>query len=190
MPDAEPHDVTRLLHEARDGDAAARERLFEKVYGELKRLAARQLDGQRADASWQPTALVNEAFVRMVEPARLDLEDRSHFFAVAVTVMRRVLVDHHRRRTAAKRGGGGARVTLHDAAADESRTVDVLALDEALTDLAAMDERKARVVELRFFGGLSVDEVAAVLQVSRRTVESDWFFARAWLQTRLEASED
>lgn len=189
MPGApEPPDVTRLLRDARDGGSDARERLFERVYGELRRLAAGQLRNQRAGESWQPTALVNEAFLRMVDPAALDLEDRSHFFSVAVTVMRRVLVDHYRRRQAQKRGGGGARVTLHDPAQeDQGQRVDLLALDEALQELTKFDERKARVVELRFFGGLSVDEVADVLGVSKRTVESDWFFARAWLQSRLDA---
>jgi RNA polymerase sigma factor (TIGR02999 family) len=188
MTAPEPHEVTRLLRDARDGGDEARAALFGRVYAELRRLAAAQLRRQRAGASWQPTALVNEAFLRMVDPAGLDLADRSHFFSVAVTVMRRVLIDHHRRRSAHKRGGLGAQVTLDEpVAAGGDSTIDLLALDEALQALAALDPRKARVVELRFFGGMTVEEVATLLEVSRRTVESDWFFARAWLQGRLEA---
>ncbi|MEZ5966924.1 MAG: ECF-type sigma factor [Planctomycetota bacterium] len=188
-PMPEPHEVTRLLSDARAGVADAKDRLFERVYDELKQLAKGQLRRQRDGESWHPTALVHEAFVRMVDPTRLDLHDRAHFYAVAVTVMRRVLVDHYRRRTAGKRRGG-AQVTLHEPLAHGGAAdVDILALDDALRDLAAMDERKARVVELRFFGGLSVDDVATALDVSKRTVESDWFFARAWLQTRLHAPE-
>lgn len=188
MSAPEPREVTQLLRDARDGAEHARDELFHRVYDELRRLAAAQLRRQRAGSSWQPTALVHEAFLRMVDPADLDLADRSHFFSVAVTVMRRVLIDHYRKRQAIKRGGGGAQVTLHDPAADDPESgLDLLALDEALQVLTGLDERKARVVELRFFGGLSVDEVAAVLGVSRRTVESDWFFARAWLQSRLDA---
>ena len=185
------HEVTKLLRAARDGEDTARDALFSRVYDELRRLAANQLRGPRADRSWQPTELVNEAFLRMVGPQQLDLADRAHFFAVAVTVMRRVLVDHHRRRSAEKRGGAGDRVTLDDPAATRpSQDVDVVELDAALEELTALDERKARIVELRFFGGLSVAEVADVLGVSKRTVESDWFFARAWLQSRLEGSGD
>ncbi len=187
MTPSPPSDVTLLLRNARSGDDSAQTRLYERVYDELRRIAASQLARRPNAESWQPTALVNEAYLRMVAPKELDVSDRSHFFAVAVTVMRRVLVDQYRRQHMKKRSSDGARVTL-DAALIESDTndFDVLVLDEALTALAELDARKARVVELRFFGGLQVAEVAATLQVSRRTVESDWFFARAWLRTRLE----
>src|SRR5690606_18485975 len=128
------------------------DRLFDRVYGDLRRLAAGQLRREHVAVSWQPTVLVHEAFLRMVDPAEVDLADRTHFFAVAANVMRRVLVDHHRRRNARKRGGSHARVTLQDGvAAGGDLDVDVLELDEALEALMALDERKARVVELRFF---------------------------------------
>ena len=189
MTDSSSRGVTELLHEAQGGDSTAQARLYERVYGELRGLAKAQL-GRNPGRSWQPTALVNEAFLRMVSPQDLSVADRSHFFATAVTVMRRVLVDHYRRQSSHKRGGDGARVTLHDADGKEpALDLDLLALDEALSELSAMDERKARVVELRFFGGLAVDEVAAALSVSKRTVEADWFFARAWLRSKLEGED-
>lgn len=183
--------LTLMLREARAGSTDARERLFARVYDELHALAGRQLHGDAARASMQPTMLVNEACLRLLDPDALEVEDRSHFFALAVTVMRRVLVDHYRRRQAARRGGGQLRVTLDEnlAGGADAADVDVLELDAALTRLGELDERKARVVELRFFSGLSVPEVAQALGVSQRTVEADWFFARAWLRGALRGDD-
>ncbi|MGE3174391.1 MAG: sigma-70 family RNA polymerase sigma factor [Planctomycetota bacterium] len=182
--------LTLVLRSARQGDAAARERLFQSVYDELHALAQRQLQKGGPADTMQPTMLVNEACLRLLDPKALGVEDRAHFFALAVTVMRRVLVDHYRRGAAQRRGGDHLRVTL-----DEQLTpgpdvgVDVLALDQALDKLAQLDARKARVVELRFFSGMSVAEVAAALEVSVRTVEADWFFARAWLRGELQGDD-
>ena len=183
--------ITLMLREARAGDTAARDSLFARVYDELHALAARQLRSGGSQ-TMQPTALVNEACVRLLDPTTLDVADRSHFFALAVTVMRHVLVDHYRRSQAARRGGDLLRVTLdeHLIADGATAAIDVLALDQALDRLAALDERKARVVELRFFAGLSVPEVAATIGVSERTVEADWFFARAWLRGQLRDGGD
>lgn len=190
MPDANPNEVTGLLKNARKGDQSAKEQLFNQVYDELRNLAARQLRRTPQQMSWQPTMLVNEAYIRLLDPGNLDVEDRSHFFGIAVTVMRRVLVDHYRRQTAEKRGGGRVQVTLQDDAVTPEQDLDVMSLDEALDRLSQMDERRSRVVELRFFGGLNMDEVADVLGVSKRTVESDWYFARAWLKAELEKGDD
>jgi len=157
----------------------------EQVYDELRRAADACFRGQPADHTLEPTALVNEAYIRLAK--REDgFSDRSHFFAVAVTAMRQILVDHARRRAAAKRGGGWRRVTLSGAVVPgASREVDLLDLEQALTKLSELDERKARVIELRFYGGLTIDEVAALLEVSAITVNRDWWTARAWLQREL-----
>lgn len=183
--------ITLMLHDARTGDESARERLFELVYGELHALASRQLRAG-ATPTMQATVLVHEACLRLFD-ANLDVADRTHFFALAATVMRRVLVDHYRRTQALRRGGERLRVTLDErVAAPEgaAEALDVLALDQALERLAALDARKARVVELRFFAGLGVAEAAAALDVSERTVESDWRFARAWLRGELRDGDD
>lgn len=179
--------TTRLLGELEAGDAAAAERLLPLVYDELRALAGRYLRRQRRDHTLQPTALVHEAFLKLVDQTRAQWRDRAHFFAVAATAMRQILVNHALARRAAKRGGGQWRVVLEDAAAGHPATggLDVVALDEALKRLAAIDKRKHRIVELRFFAGLSVEEVAEVLAVSKTTVESDWRAARAWLSVQL-----
>jgi RNA polymerase sigma factor (TIGR02999 family) len=156
------------------------------VYDELRRIARRCLQGERANHSVQATELVNEAFLRLVDVQQVDWRNRTHFLAMSARLMRRVLVDLARSRGADKRGGGAVRVTLDEAAiGGAAPDLDVIRLDDALKALAALDERKSRVVELRFFGGLTADETAFALQVSSKTVLRDWEFARAWLQREL-----
>ncbi|MFO0875295.1 MAG: ECF-type sigma factor [Phycisphaerales bacterium] len=156
------------------------------IYHDLRRIAASHLRGERRDHTLQPTALVNEAYLRLVGQHSTDWKDRVHFFAVASLVIRRVLVDHARERAAAKRGAGMARVPLDDAdVACSAPDVDIVDLDDALTRLAELDARQARIVELRFFGGLTIDEVAGVLEVAGRTVDREWQCARGWLYAQL-----
>lgn len=175
-------EVTRLLRQWSDGDAGALERLVPLIYGELHRLAERAMGRERSDHTLQPTALLHEAYVRLVGQQQVSWRNRSQFFAVASQAMRRVLVDHARGRTAAKRGGERHRVSLEDAPQlTDSRPSDLLALDEALRELAEVDERKSRVVELRIFGGLTIPETAAALGVSTGTVIEEFRRARAWL---------
>jgi len=179
-------DVTRLLAEHRDGREGALAELMPLVYDELRAVAARHMRRERDGHTLQPTALVNEAYMRLVDQTRVDWQGRTHFLAVASTAMRRLLIDHARARGRDKRGGERVRVDL-----DESVNVvepddeAVLAVHEALERLEALDARQARVVELRYFGGLGVDEVAEALGVSRRTVEAEWTHAKAWLQREL-----
>lgn len=161
------------------------------VYDELRSIARRCLYGERANPSVQATELVNEAFLRMVDVRQIDWQNRTHFLAMSARLMRRVLVDLARARTAEKRGGDAVRVTLDEAEVPGARPApEVIRLDDALTALAALDERKSRVVELRFFGGLSADETALALAVSSKTVRRDWEFARAWLQRELTIGTD
>jgi RNA polymerase sigma factor (TIGR02999 family) len=179
-------DVTELLGRAQRGEADAQAELVPQVYSELRALAASYLRGQRRDHTLQPTALVHEAFLRLVRADASAWQDRAHFFAVAATAMRQILTDHARRRQAAKRGGAEqVRVTLSGVAAGDS-PIDLIALNDILTKLAALDERQARIVELRFFGGLTEEEVASALGVSLRTVQKDWRSAKAWLLTELD----
>lgn len=179
-------ETMRLLADAGRGEANAMAGLTERVYAELRALAAHYLQRERSGHTLEPTALVHEVFLRLVDSKGLQANDRRHFFAIAAGAMRRVLVDHARTRDAAKRGGGRARVALStlDATADNA-DADALALDDALTKLARFDARQARIVELRFFGGLTMDEVASLLEVSKRTIESEWTMARAWLHREL-----
>ena len=185
----DPHDVTVLLTAWRQGDDDALRALIPLVERELSRIAHRCLSGERADCSVSATALVNEAFLRLVELDRVDWHDRTHFLSMAARLMRRVLVDHARARHSEKRGGNIVRTTFDEmvmrGSAQESRDADVIRLDEALTALARIDPRKTQVVELRFFGGLSVEETAAALAVSTKTVVRDWNFAKAWLQREM-----
>lgn len=174
--------VTTLLRAWAQGDEAAGERLFPLLYGELRRQAARYMRRERRGHTLQPSGLVNEAYLRLAGSPAPDWHDRTHFFAIAARVMRQVLVDHARRRQAAKREG--CQVTLEDAGAPEA-PLELLDLESALAELVALDPRQARVVELRFFGGLDVDETAEVLGLSPRTVKREWQTARAWLQHRL-----
>jgi RNA polymerase sigma factor (TIGR02999 family) len=179
--------VTGLLLRWREGDEKARERLMALVYDELRRKAAAYLRRERGGHTLQPTALVHEAYLRLVAQDRVEWQNRAHFLAIAASMMRRVLVDHGRRQKAKKRGGPAARVTLDDGLAPSMpRELDLLALDEALDALAALDEQKARIVELRAFGGLEVEETAAALGISPATVKRHWAFALAWLQQRLQ----
>jgi RNA polymerase sigma-70 factor, ECF subfamily len=181
-------DVTGLLHAWGAGDGAALEALLPAVYDELRRQARRALRRERIGHTLQPTALVHEAYLRLVDQSRARWENRAQFFAVAAQAMRRILVDHARTRGRAKRGGGVTPVTLADADAPAASTtgVDALALDDALTRFAALDPRKARLVELRFFAGLSIPEAAAVIGVSEATAVREWAVARAWLRRELE----
>ena len=185
-----PPPVTRLLQRSRAGDPDALERVLPLVYSELRRLAGAQLARERAGHTLQPTALVHEAYLKLVGEERAVCESRGHFLALAALAMRRVLCRHAERRAALKRGGDRARVELTDAAlALELPSVDVLGVDRALTRLEGVDPRAAKVVELRFFGGLSVEDAAAALEISPRTVEREWRVARAWLRRELEAGD-
>ena len=175
-----------LLRAWREGDETALESLMPLVHDELRRIARRCLYGQRANHSVQATELVNEAFLRLVDVQQIDWQNRTHFLAMSARLMRRVLVDLARSRGADKRGGGAVRVTLDDETIGAvAPDADMIRLDDALQALAAQDDRKSRVVELRFFGGLTVDEIAVALQVSSKTVLRDWEFARAWLEREL-----
>jgi len=183
---APSRDVTGLLKAWREGDKAALDALMPLVHEELRRIAHGCLHGERARHSVQATELVNEAFLRLVDVRHVDWRNRAHFLAMSARLMRRVLVDLARARRADKRGGDAVRVTLDEAALPGvAPDADVIRLDDALQALAALDERKSRVVELRFFGGLTADETATALQVSTKTVLRDWEFARAWLQREL-----
>lgn len=181
-----PHGtITELLGDLRNGDRQAHEKLAPLVYSELRKIAARHMRRERADHTLQATALVNEAYMRLVEPGR-DWNNRLHFFALASQVMRRILVDHARQHRAEKRGGEWRKVTLDAIPLASNLSIDqILALDEALSRLAEWDARQSRVVELRFFGGLTEDEIADVLGVSTRSIKRDWKLARAWLYTQI-----
>ena len=172
----------------REGDEAALARLTPFVYAELQRIARRCMRGQPPDHSLQATALVNEAYVRLVDVQQMNWQNRAHFLAMAARLMRRILVDSARARRSHKRGGGAVRVSFsEELAVTESKGLDVLGLNDALDALADLDERKSRVVELRFFGGLSVAETAAVLGISGETVMRDWKVARAWLMREMKS---
>ena len=178
--------VTQLLAEWRRGDEAALPRLIPLVYAELRRVASARLRGEAPNHTLQTTALVHEAYLRLVGLERMTVQNRTHFFAMAARLMREILVDHARRRNAQKRGGGVTVLRLDDVPAGAERgIVDVLALDQALTELNALDHRLCRVVELRYFAGLSIAETADALDVSTATVERDWTISKAWLLERL-----
>jgi RNA polymerase sigma factor (TIGR02999 family) len=180
-------DVTTLLHAWSAGDAAARDQLVALVYPDLRRRAAAYLRRERRDHTLQPTALVHEAYLRLINQRRAVWQNRAQFFGVASEVMRRILVDHARRGRMAKRSGRWLQVALDDRLVGAvSPDIDVLMLDDALTRLAAFDKRKSRIAELRFFGGLSLEEMAHVLDISVATAERDWQAARAWLYAALK----
>jgi RNA polymerase sigma factor (TIGR02999 family) len=182
-------EATQLLGAIGRGDAHAGARLLPLVYEELRSLAASYFRRQPDNHTLQPTALVHEAYLKLINQTSAQWNDRAHFFAVAAKAMRQILVNHAHARNAEKRGGGATRIVLADELAPvPQRDFDAIALDEALKRLAALDERKAGVVELRFFSGLSVDEVAHVLNVSKTTVEADWRLARAWLSKELKSA--
>jgi RNA polymerase sigma factor (TIGR02999 family) len=181
-----PGDVTRLVQQQQEGDREAADRLLQLLYRELRSQAAAYFGSDRAGHTLQPTALVHEAFLRLVGNVEIQWEGRSHFFAVAAKAMRHVLADHAKARRAQKRGGDWNRVTLGRVGTDdETQVFDAADLHEALEELAKLSERQARIVELRFFGGLTVPEAARVLEVSERTVRGEWHLARAWLRHRL-----
>lgn len=185
---APPGEVTRLLLAWRHGDPEALERLIPLVYEELHRMAERYLRRERQGHTLQPSAIVNEAYLRLLGRQSSDWQNRAHFFAVAAQSMRRILVEHARHRDAKKRGGQGARYLLDTVALTEPRAVDLIALDEALAKLTAMDPEQGRVVELRFFGGLTEEETAEALSVSSRTVKRKWVAAKTFLYRELSGS--
>jgi len=174
--------VTQLLARWSGGDAKAREALIPLVYDELRRLARYFLSRQRSDHTLQSTALVHEAYMRLVGHTSVHFENRAHFFAVASQLMRRILVDHARKHNAAKRGGNNLTLVLDEAVAMPAKSeIDLAALDDALNNLATLDPRQANIVEMRFFGGLSIDETSKVLGISPATVKREWTTARSWL---------
>lgn len=180
-------DVTRLLLDWSNGDKAALDELMPAVYDELRHLAAHYLNRERSNHTLQPTALVHEAYLKLVDESRVDWQNRAHFFAAAARMMRHILVDHARAHNAAKRGGGNLKVTLNEAvAAFATPDLDLLALDDALNELSELDPQQSRVVELRYFGGLSIEDTAAVLGISPATVKRDWMTAKAWLRRCLK----
>ena len=186
MPPPEPippelGEVTQLLKAWNSGDLGALEQLAQVVQAELHALANRYLSRESADHTLQPTALVNEAYMRLLGWNNVDWQSRTHFYAVAAKVMRRVLVNYAVAHDRQKRGGGAVLVSLTEAGTEADRSAEVIALDEALNSLAKFDDRKSRVVELRFFGGLDVEEIAQVMGISSRTVHREWDLARAWL---------
>ena len=178
--------ITHLLKEWGEGDQQALDELTPLVYEELRQQAARYLRKERPNHSLQATALINEAFLRLIDVKDVQWQNRAHFFAIAANLMRRVLVDHARRRDAEKRGGSQVCLTLDEGLAWANEPdVDLLAIDEALDRLALIDEQQARIVELRFFSGLTVDETATALGISPKTVKRDWSVARAWLKREI-----
>jgi RNA polymerase sigma factor (TIGR02999 family) len=190
MDEVSPGGVTQLLAEWQGGDDRALERLMPLVYGELRRLAGRYLNHEREGHTLETHDLIHEAFLRLVDQRQVDWQSRAHFFGIAAQMMRRILVDHARRR-GAQRHGGDVRQLLLDEVDDLAlhRDADLVALDEALTELAAVDESLARIVDLRFFGGFDYDEIAGLLGVSNPTVRRRWRLAKAWLYRRLSNGE-
>jgi RNA polymerase sigma factor (TIGR02999 family) len=189
--DSTTADVTRILRAWRDGDATAPDRLMPLVYAELRRLARDYLRRERPGHTLQPTALVHEAYLRLVRQSDVDWQSRAHFFGIAARMMRRILIDHARAHLADKRGGGPRPLSLDETIhTPADRAAELVALDDALERLAELDPRKGRVVELRFFGGLTAAEAAAFLEVSEKTVKRDWQIARLWLHRELNREGD
>jgi RNA polymerase sigma-70 factor, ECF subfamily len=183
------HQITQLLAEWSEGNQSALDELYPLVYEELHRLARRYMSRERKGHTLQTTALINEAYVRLVDQRNVHWANRSHFFAISAQIMRRILIDHARRHAYAKRGGGAQQVSLEEVATvARDLGSDLLRLDEALRTLAEMDPRRSQVVELRYFGGLNNEEIAGVLKVSENTVTRDWNMARAWLYQQLTGS--
>jgi RNA polymerase sigma-70 factor, ECF subfamily len=184
------HDVTQLLVAWSEGDRAARDELMPLVYEELRRLAHRYMDRERPEHTLQTSALVNEAYLRLIDQKDVKWQNRAHFFGIAAQMMRRILVDYARKRSFVKRGGDLQSVPLEDAMiVSPRRAAEVVALDDALNNLAELDPRKSQIIELRFFGGLSIEEAAEVLGVSPGTVMRDWTFARAWLRREISGAK-
>ena len=182
-----PNEITKLLKDWSSGDQSALDKLMPLVYEELHRLAHQHMRREQAGHVLQTSALVNEAYLRLVDQPQVHWENRTHFFGIAARLMRQILVDEARRRKGAKRGGAMIQVSLDDASeVVQGQAENVLAIDEALTRLAGKDSRQSQIVELRFFGGLSIEETAEVLKVSPGTVMRDWTFARAWLRNEMK----
>jgi RNA polymerase sigma factor (TIGR02999 family) len=187
---ASKSDVTQWLAACKDQETEALEKLLPLVYDELHRQAVRAFSRERSDHTLQPTALVNEVYLRLVDQHEMKWQNRAQFFGIAAQMMRRILVSHARARSAAKRGGGETRIMLEEGiAVAPQREINLLAIDEALTKLEAMDPEKSRMVELRFFSGLSVPETAEVMGVSPRTIDRKWQTAKAWLHREISANE-
>jgi len=185
-----PTDVTQLLVAWGDGDAAALDELMPLVYEELRRLAQQYMSRERADHTLQTSALVNEAYLRLIDQKDVHWQNRAHFFGIAAQMMRRILVDYARQRRYAKRGGDARQVPLDEAMiVSEERTAEVVALDDALKSLAEIDPRKSQIVEMRFFGGLSIEETAEVLKVSPGTIMREWTLAKAWLRREMTSDK-
>ena len=185
-PSVSPHRVTQLLQEWSHGDDAALAELTPLVYEELRRLAHHYMEGERPDHTLQTTALVSEAYLRLADQTSPSWQNRAHFFAVAARAMRQILVSYARSNRAQKRGGGGARIELDEAAIlSPEQSKEIVDLHEALERLGTLDSRKARVVELKYFGGLNHEEIAEVMKISTVTVRRDWVFAKAWLYDEL-----
>jgi RNA polymerase sigma factor (TIGR02999 family) len=190
MTDQSPSSITGLLKAWGGGDQAALQKLVPLVDPELRRLARRYMGGERGGHTLQPTALINEVYLRLIDWGSLSWQDRAHFFGLSARLMRRTLVDHARRHRTSKRGGGARTIAFDEAAVvPPERTADLVAIDDALNALAIRDPRKSEIVELRFFGGLTVEETAEVLKISPRTVKREWSLARAWLYCQLTQGE-
>lgn len=182
-----PNEITKLLQDWSGGDQTALDKLMPLVYDELHLLAHQYMRREKPGHLLQTSALINEAYLRLVDQPEIHWQNRAHFFGIAARVMRRILVDEARKRNSAKRGGGAIQVSLTDAAsAAQEQAANVIALDDALKNLAGIDFRQSEIVELRFFGGLSIEETAEVLKVSPGTVMRDWTFARAWLRNQMK----
>lgn len=180
-----PHDITQLLIEWGRGDREALDKLVPLVEGELHRLARSYMRRERPGHLLQTTALVNEAYIGLIDQSRVQWQNRAHFFGVAARIMRRILLNHARAQRQLKRGGDAVKVSLDEAVLSVQESEDIIALDEALDRLTGLDQRKGQVVELRFFGGMSVEETAEVLSVSPATIARDWDFAKTWLQREM-----
>jgi RNA polymerase sigma-70 factor (ECF subfamily) len=181
-----PASITQLLQDSSKGDQAALDALFETVYAELRSLARNYLNSERPDHTLQATALVNEAYVRLFGQETISWQNRAHFFSVAAQVMRNILVDHARRHQAEKRGSGERKLSLDDAVSFfAERDINLVKLDDALKTLEQLDAKQSRIVELRFFGGLTIEEIAEVLQISSTTISRDWLKAKMWLHSQI-----
>jgi len=189
MQSADSKSLTQLLIDVGKGNDAALNQILPQIYDELRRLAGSYMSRERSDHTLEPTALVHEAYLRLIDQRRVDWKNRAQFFGLAANMMRRVLVNHARDRAAEKRGGSSPRVTLSMAEGLEQPGFDIMAVDEALEKLAALDPRKTQIVEYKFFTGLTTEEIAEVLGISVATVEREWKFARAWLLNALKARD-
>jgi RNA polymerase sigma factor (TIGR02999 family) len=189
LKEAAPHEITKLLTDWSGGDSTALDRVIPLVYDELHRLAHQHMRRERAGHLFQTSGLINEAYLRLMEQPELNLENRTHFFGIAARLMRQILVDEARKRNSAKRGGVAIQVSLTQATnVVQEQAANVVALDDALKTLEGIDGRQSEIVELRFFGGLTIEETAKVLSVSPGTVMRDWTFARAWLRNEMSRS--